>query len=289
MRGSLTTRLCLLTGALVVIGMMIHAFGAATIDHATITEVVHDVSILDPNSRKASPAEVSGVFEVPQIMKTGGDSRSEMISTDRTITRVGADTLFSFEPRSRTINLQEGSLLFQSQPGNGGGTIRTAAVTAAVLGTTIIVAATKDGGFKLLVLEGTGYVRMPNGKHATVHAGQMIFVPPGGETLGPVLEFRLLDEVATSDLVMGFKTRLPSWRKIQREILLQEKLIAEGEYLAPGLVVGGIIDPNTRINGTRPHPTPPQQRHIFTTTIITVIPPKPPPGGGGSPPPSGGP
>jgi hypothetical protein len=214
MRGSLTTRLCLLTGALVVIGMMIHAFGAATIDHATITEVVHDVSILDPNSRKASPAEVSGVFEVPQIMKTGGDSRSEMISTDRTITRVGADTLFSFEPRSRTINLQEGSLLFQSQPGNGGGTIRTAAVTAAVLGTTIIVAATKDGGFKLLVLEGTGYVRMPNGKHATVHAGQMIFVPPGGETLGPVLEFRLLDEVATSDLVMGFKTRLPSWRKI---------------------------------------------------------------------------
>jgi hypothetical protein len=232
---------------------------AAPIDHATITEVVNEVKVLDPQSLQGSPAKVSGIFETPEIMQTGAESRSEMIAADQTITRVGADTLFSFEPKERTINLRQGSILFQSPTGKGGGVIRTESATASVLGTTIIVVATRDGGFKILVLEGTAQVTMPNGSRRIVHGGQLVVVKAGATQPGPVLDFLLSNEVATSRLVNGFQRRLPSWPKIQKTILKQNQEITLGEFKAPTVIVGGVPDPNTWINhvqGTHANATP---------------------------------
>ena len=221
--------------------MLFETFGAA-IDHARITEVVNHVTVLDPESRNANPAKTDDLFRAPEIMKTGVESRSEMIGDDQTITRVGANTLFSFEPRERVINLKQGSILFQSPTGKGGGTIRTASATASVLGTTIIVVATKNGGFKLLVLEGTGEVRMPNGKRRIVHGGQLVVITPGATEPGPVLDFLLSDEVETSWLVHGFKRRLPSWDKIWKQILKQNQEIEAGTLRPPTVVIGSIPD-----------------------------------------------
>ena len=281
-----------------VVGVALAAFlfqaYAVTLDHAKITEVVNQVSVLDPHSMKGAPAKASDLFKAPEIMKTGAASRSELVAEDQTITRVGANTLFSFEPQSRVINLKQGSLLFQSPAGKGGGTIKTASATASVLGTTIIVVATKDGGFKLIVLEGTAEVRMANGKHKTLHGGQMIYVPPGAHDPGLVLDFRLTDIVGTSRLVTGFKRPLPSWDKIQKQIVAQEKQIGPSGSPPPGMVLGVVPDPNKRINQIQAlHPfvpapaapavTPPGQPAAAGTTRRN-------PGGGttgGSPPPKG--
>lgn len=242
-------------GVVAASAFLCEGFGAA-IDHARITEVVNDVKVLDPQSLKSTSAEPNALFKTPEIMKTGSESRSEMVAEDQTITRVGANTLFSFEPKERTINLREGSVLFQSPHGKGGGTIRTASATASVLGTTIIVVATKDGGFKLLVLEGTGEVRMPNGKRRIVHAGQLVVIAPGAKEPGPVLDFLLSDEVETSRLVHGFKRPLPSWNKIWNAIVKQNQEIAAGDFKVPTIILGNIPDPNLRINGTQTHPAP---------------------------------
>jgi hypothetical protein len=220
----------------------------ASIDHAKITEVVNDVTVLDRQSMNTRPAKRDDLFRAPEIMKTGSESRSEMVSDDQTITRVGANTLFSFEPRERTINLRQGSILFQSPSGRGGGAINTASATASVLGTTIIVVATRDGGFKLLVLEGTGEVRMRNGTRRIVHGGQLVFIPPGGHEPGPVLDFLLDHDVNTARLVVGFKRPLPTLDKIRKEILKQDQEIAAGAYQVPTEVVENNIDPNIRIN-----------------------------------------
>jgi hypothetical protein len=252
----------------------------ASIDHAKITEVVNDVTVLDRQSKIATPARKDELFRAPEIMKTGSESRSEMVSEDQTITRVGADTLFSFEPIERTINLREGSILFQSPTGRGGGTINTASATASVLGTTIIVVATRDGGFKLLVLEGTGQVRMPNGRRLVLHGGQMSVVPPGARMPGPVLNFLLRDQVKTSLLVQGFKRPLPSWDKIRKQILEQDEEIAAGGFQQPVLIVGNVPNPNTRINQVQalhvnlPPPTPPPARAPAPAPLPTPPPPR---------------
>ncbi len=147
------------------------ALGAIDLKECKFTQVVNDVQVISTTDDGKHAASVDGLFKMPDVLRTGTASRAELVAEDRTITRVGANTVFSFDRANRTINLQQGSLLFNSPKGKGGGTIHTAAATAAVLGTTLIVTTTTNGGFKVLNLEGVVEVRFDNGTHRTLHSG----------------------------------------------------------------------------------------------------------------------
>lgn len=207
---------------------------AANIESSTITQVVKDATVLQPATKGKKPARVNDIFSVPNVLRTGADSRVEMIADDQTVTRVGANTIFSFEPQKREINLEKGSVLFNSPTGKGGGTIRTAAATAAVQGTTLIVVTTQNGGFKTLLLEGRGIVKS-NGKTRSISAGQMVYVLPGGDLSG-VLNFHLAEQVGVARLVTGFKQPLPSQEKIEKAVAKQEAQIAKGQLVTTGLL-----------------------------------------------------
>ena len=212
-----------------------HFASAANIERSTITEVVKDASILQPAAKSRKAARVNEIFGVPDVLRTGADSRVEMVAEDQTVTRVGANTLFSFEPQKREINLQKGSVLFNSPTGKGGGTIRTAAATAAVQGTTLIVVTTKNGGFKVLLLEGHGSVKTAGGKSRSIAAGQMVYALPGGDLSG-VLTFHLAEQVGVSRLVGGFRKPLPSKEKIDVAVTKQDAQIAKGQLVTTGLL-----------------------------------------------------
>src|SRR4051812_3361846 len=79
-------------------------FGAA-LTQSTITQVVKDVSVIDPGSKRQRSARTSEVFHTPDLMRTGPESRAEMIAPDQTVTRVGSNTVFSFSPEKREVNL----------------------------------------------------------------------------------------------------------------------------------------------------------------------------------------
>ena len=210
---------------------------AANLDRSTLTEVVNNVKVIEPASKKVTAAQVKTDFFAPNVLRTGPDSRAEMVAPDQTVTRVGQNTIFSFSRDSREVDLQKGSVLFQSPTGKGGGTIRTPAASAAVLGTTLIVTATKNGGFKVLLVEGKGKVKT-NGAERTLTSGQLVYALPGGK-LSNVFEFRLSQQVAASSLVGGFKKKLPSTGKIQDAISRQEKDIAGGKAIDTGLLASG--------------------------------------------------
>ncbi len=222
---------------------------AANIDTSTITQVVNDVSIIQRASKAKTTARVNATFGAPDIMKTGPNSRAEMMAPDQTITRVGANTLFSFEPSKREINLQQGSVLFNSPPGNGGGTIKTAAASASVLGTTMVFATTPNGGFKVLLLEGTGRVRTTKGGSRTLGAGQMVYALPGGGLSG-VLTFQLHEQVSSSLLAGGFKQKLGSQAKIDAAIAKQDALFASGKLQKTGLLAGNAPGEVLRVDTT---------------------------------------
>ena len=213
---------------------------AATIDRATITEVVNSVSIIDRATKKTSAARTQQVFDAPNVLRTGPDSRAEMVAADQTVTRVGQNTLFSFQQDGREINLDKGSILFQSPSGQGGGTIRTSAASAAVLGTTLIVTSTKNGGFKVLLLEGKGRVTAKGGTR-TLTAGQLVYALPGGKISAP-FTFQLREQTGSAKLVRGFKRPLPSLSKIAAAIADQEKDIASGKVKLTGLLASGSPD-----------------------------------------------
>ncbi|MFA6543147.1 MAG: FecR family protein [Limisphaerales bacterium] len=205
------------------------ALPAASLTEATFSQVIKDVSIVSMETRASAKARLGDAFKTPDVIRTGPDSLAELMASDKTVTRVGANTVFSFEKSGRAINLEQGSVLFHSPKGKGGGTIRTKGASAAVLGTTLMVTATVDGGFKAIMLEGRGQITLPNGNFRILTAGQVTFVLPGARSFGPQLNINLGKLVENSRLVQGFEQELPSKPSILEAIERQLHLIRTGE------------------------------------------------------------
>jgi hypothetical protein len=209
----------------------------AALTESIFSQVVKDVKVVARATETASTAKVKDVFKSPDLIRTGADSLAELIAADKTVTRVGANTVFSFDKAGRAINLEQGSVLFHSPKGKGGGTIRTKGASAAVLGTTIVVTATAGGGFKAIVLEGKGQITLPNGNFRILQAGQVTFVLPGSQQFGPQLNINLQKLVESSRLVQGFEQELPSKPVIQGAIERQQVLIRAGLAEDTGILV----------------------------------------------------
>lgn len=220
---------------------------AAAFAEARFIEVVNDVRMISLPDRAIQTAEIDQVLRAPDLVQTGRRSRAQLKTEDGTIARVGSNTLFSFDQVDRSVELEQGSILFHSPSGQGGGRIVTASATASVLGTTIIVAATNDGGFKVLVLEGTAQVDFPDGTSQVLNAGQMTFVlpsatPGGPSERGPVLDFDLEAQLQGSALVNDFSGPLESMPQIDRAVQVQREEILRGELQPTGLVIIGAND-----------------------------------------------
>jgi hypothetical protein len=232
------------------------------------TEVIENVNVLDARSEKSKPATVNSVLNVPDRVATGPNSRAELLAPDGTVTRVGASTVFSFSAEKREVNLQKGSVLFHSPTGKGGGVIRTNGAQAAVMGTTLIVTATSGGGFKLLVLEGKAKATLANGASLNVTAGQLTLVEPGRPTFGPVLNFRLKEQVAGSALLKGFQTPVASEKKVLSSVDRQERMIEKGRAEPTRFRVRG----DKLVEGGE---QPPPQKERFVRGDIQRPPPLP--------------
>lgn len=217
----------ILLAALFVSGIL--SLRADPLTQSTFTEVVKEVNVVAATTKAAQPASVNELVKAPDKVRTGPDSRAELTAPDQTITRIGANTVFSFEPSGRNINLEQGNVLFHSPAGRGGGSIRSGGAAAAVLGTTLIVSSTGTGGFKVILLEGKGTVTLGNGHSVTLTAGQLVFVLPGQTEFGQVLEINLGKLVAGSTLVNGFSTPLPSLSLIQNAINHQNQELSNGK------------------------------------------------------------
>ena len=217
---------------------------AIDLKQSKVTQVVNDVRIISAADQRQKAAAVNDIFALPDILRTGAASRAELVAQDETVTRVGANTVFSFDPANRTLDLKQGSLLFHSPHGQGGGTIHTGSATASVLGTTLIVTTTPNGGFKVLDLEGKVEMKLRNGRKQKLDAGQMTFILPGTNQLAPVVVFRIDELIRNSLLIKGFAAPLPSLPLIQNQSGVQNKLIQSGKLADTGLYAGDDANPN---------------------------------------------
>lgn len=126
---------------------------AAPLSEGELTRVINDVKILPV---EASPvvAKAGDRISGRTAVATGAQSRAELKFPDNTLTRLGANSVFRMDPSSRTVDLQQGVILLQVPKQLGGAKVRTAAVTAAVTGTTVLLEYTADGFIKIIVIEG---------------------------------------------------------------------------------------------------------------------------------------
>jgi hypothetical protein len=222
---------------------------AVPLSQGTFTEIIHNVNKLATDGT-AGTANLNEILKAPERVRTGADSRAELTAPDKTITRIGANTVFAFDTSQRVLHLDQGSVLFHTPKGGGGGTIKSGGASAAVLGTTIIVSATPGGGFKLIVLEGKAKATLENGKTIVLKAGQLVFVLPEGKGFSKALTINLGKLAANSQLVSGFSHPLPSIDLINMAIRQQNVLIVSGAAVDTGKSVNEFEDvPGNGQNG----------------------------------------
>ena len=99
------------------------ALAATSLTESTFTEIIREANVVAAADKSVAPAKTNEVFRVPDLVRTGSASRLEMTAPDQTITRVGANTVFTFAPEGRDIVLERGSVLFHPPEGGGGGAI----------------------------------------------------------------------------------------------------------------------------------------------------------------------
>jgi len=222
------------------------ATAAEPLTRSTFTDVIKEVNVVAATTKAATPAAVNAVVTAPDLVRTGPASRAELAAPDKTITRIGANTVFSFAPDGRTVNLEAGSVLFHSPKGKGGGVIKSGGASAAVLGTTVICVKGGDGTFKTILLEGEVKVTLADGKSVTLHDGQMVIVSADGKSFSKIYDINLENLTGGSLLVKGFSQPLDSWPLIQEAIRKQKELLAKGKGGGPGKPGGTTeIDNNT--------------------------------------------
>jgi|GEM_PF-2998791 len=201
------------------VGFLINqAFATDAKKEARITQIIRDVKVL-PSDAALRPAVVNDEVKENTAVRTGLESRSELTFADLTITRLGANTIFSFNKAGHSVQLDSGSILLRVPKDSGGGFIRTNVVTVAVTGTTVIFEASRAGRSKLIVLEGGAGVVLKKrpGHSQSVRAGQMLDVPAGATALPKPANVDLSQIMATHPLITDFGP-LPSRDLIQAVI-----------------------------------------------------------------------
>ena len=266
---------------------MANSAGAAQLQEARVTQVVNDVKLLLEQSAPR-PATISDLIRHGTAVRTGTQSRSELTFADLTITRLGANTIFSFKEGTREMNLIDGAILFQVPKGSGGATIRTVGVTAAITGTTGIAefhpATTSHPQLsKWLCLEGTFHLYLPNGQSVELGPGKM--VTADGKSFSKVATFDIAKLVSTSLFFTGFDQPLASMNLIMLESqnqLASLLAISTTNPLDPARIVNvtsqAIVAEETPTSPAA-SPTPP----ITPTPPVSPTPPPPTPSKFGTP------
>jgi hypothetical protein len=191
---------------------------------ATVTETVNTVDHGASASSVITPAHVGTSLHDGDYLKTGAKSLAELELDNKTITRMGANTIFNYSVENNEVDLQAGTILF-SKPKDGQQlNIKTAAVTAAVVGTTGFI---QVSGNKFLfgLIEGHSKVFL-NGKFFVVGPGQILLFIPGQQ---PVLfSFNVPQMISTSPLFTDFHHHLPNQRYIDEEIAAYLEDVSRG-------------------------------------------------------------
>ena len=227
----------ILFAIVVTLGLADIALAAAKKD-ARVTQVIKDVRLL-ASSAGARPAAVNDPVGEGQAIRTGLDSRAELTFSDMTITRLGANTVFSFNEGAKEVTVESGAILMCVPKQAGTVKINTAAATAAVTGFTALVESHKKGICKIILVEGKGCVTLrkrPNEPCLALNPGEMLLLPDGATRFSEKKQVDISKLAKTARLINGFGNKLPGFalKEIQlAQDIQQENGPPEGGYSDP--------------------------------------------------------
>ena len=212
---------------------------------ARVTQVIKDVRLL-PSGASPKPASINDFVRSGMAVRTGIDSRTELTFADQSLTRLGANSVFSFSEGGKNFDLSSGALLICVPKETTPTQVKVGAATAAVTGFTAMFEHHSNGWSKMIMLNGNGTIsfRGVAGEPCELQQGQMVVWPPHPVRCPEILNVDL-SKVLKGKLIQDFPP-LPEIEEILKNI----------DNPPPG---GPPIDPtniDTRDQGANAMPTP---------------------------------
>lgn len=239
---------------------------APTNTAAQVTEAIN-VVIHKPGTGAEQPARVNDQIKDDDVLRTGDRSLAEVQFKDKTVTRLGSKSVFTFDGQPRKYKVSKGIAVIcvpkpaGEEKGKKHGEINSSALTAAIEGTTVLVQEMelppeKPGGeprhaSRMIFLEGNGTVTAPDGKKSRkVKAGQMMVRFEDDPELPAPVDVDLAALLQGSPLMSGFSHDLPSTGLINDVIQQQQADIATGALSPTGAGTEVTAQNPTYQNGT---------------------------------------
>lgn len=122
-------------GALIVMIGVSQLTTAAQKKEARVTQIIRDVHLLPPGA-SPRPASLNDYVVTGTAVRTGTDSRTELTFADQTLTRLGANSVFSFSAGGKNFDLANGAMLICVPKESGTTQVKVGGATAAVTGFT---------------------------------------------------------------------------------------------------------------------------------------------------------
>src|SRR5881392_53845 len=244
---------------------------ADQLQQARVSQVIQDVRVLETHGAPR-PAAVNDKVIQGMGVRTGVESRAELTFTDLTITRLGANTVFSFKQGARELDLTSGAVLLQIPPKAPAVKVSTSAVTAAITGGTALFATGPPTKFMVLEGIGTFYPTGHPERAATINGGEMMTMTADRRMTKPE-KFDVKLVLKTSSLIKDFPPleNMPLVMAVVDLQLAEQQLAGlNSQVLARNLVdLIGTTDQNANAN--------PVVLVRSSTSSPTVPPPTPPP------------
>ncbi len=241
---------------------------AAQPQQARVSQVIQDVRLLEAHTAPRA-AVVNDKLILGTAVRTGVESRVELTFSDLTITRLGANTIFSFSRGARELELTSGAVLLEVPPNKAPVRVNTSAVTVAITGGTALFATGPPTKFMVLEGIGTFYPAGHPEKAVTVHGGEMVMMTADGH-ITKLEKFDVKLVIETSRLILDFPplTNLPLiLAVVNQQIAEQQMAGTTSQTLARNLVdVIDVTDLNANANPV-----------VLASTSTQSPPPPPPP------------
>jgi hypothetical protein len=211
---------------------------AAPLNDARMTYVASDVRV-DSVQGMHSRISTGGIVSAGATINNGAKARSELTFANRSVARLGANTVLELGNEPAAMRLREGAILFQI-PKHSKAQITTGSIVVASKGATGLLERNQDLYVKLLLLEGEVRVALSAriGESILLKAGQILITNTKATALPEAAYFDIARAVRTCQLITEFPP-LGNQDAIAREAVEQLRLTSHGAYIPSNLVIFG--------------------------------------------------
>lgn len=212
--------------------------GAAPPNEARMTYVASDVRFAaTPGALR--PASIGDLVVSGATINNGAKARSELTFGNRTVARLGANTILDLKTGPAAMELREGAMLFQIPKGSKAA-IRSASIVVTSKRATGLLERNQDSYIKLLLLEGEARVALSRriGESILVKSGQILIANPKTTSLPEAAYFDIARTVRTCRLINEFPP-LGNQDSIALAARKQNRLTSNGTYVPSNLVIFG--------------------------------------------------